>query len=201
MQIWTTNAYTGMVGAFNVQGAFWDRVRRRFSKTSGQLRRLAAGVSPWDVAEMQALVDTALPAPWVGAFASLTNTSRAVRVLDGLHGEQSVALNPGGADIITFAPLVEGPGGVRFGALGLSNMLNSGGAIAGFALERRTFAIELLGEGEFVASSSAAPQGVEVDGTPLKRGTSGWAWDAGRLSVEVVAGHRTSVKHSVRITF
>lgn len=191
-----------MVGAFNVQGAFWDRVRRRFSKTSGQLHRLSASVSPWDVAAMQAILDGgALPAPWVGAFASLANSSRAVRVLDGLHGEQTVALSPGGADIVTIAPLIEGPDGVRFGALGLQNMLNSGGAIAGYALERRTFAIELLGEGTFVASASAAPEGVEVDGTPLKRDVGGWSWAEGRLEVEVAAGHRVSVKHSVRVTF
>lgn len=30
MQIWNLNAATGVVGVFNLQGASWDRSRRRF---------------------------------------------------------------------------------------------------------------------------------------------------------------------------
>ena len=29
-QVWNMNAYCGVVGAFNLQGSSWDRVRRKF---------------------------------------------------------------------------------------------------------------------------------------------------------------------------
>ncbi|KAL4423584.1 hypothetical protein ABPG77_004624 [Micractinium sp. CCAP 211/92] len=49
LKIWNCNATTGVVGVFNLQGASWDRSRRRFHIHSATLPELSTVVRPTDV--------------------------------------------------------------------------------------------------------------------------------------------------------
>jgi Raffinose synthase or seed imbibition protein Sip1 len=95
VQVWTRNRYSGVVGAFHLQGAFWDRVSRRF-KTQQAPPTLSAAVSPWDVACMHEVIDE-LPGVWAGAFVVLRNSSGATQLLDD-SGEAEITLDAGDAD-------------------------------------------------------------------------------------------------------
>lgn len=149
---------------------------------------------------MKSVLDN-LPGPWAGAFASLSSRTHGITLLDSVHGEVAVTLSNSDGEIVTMVPLVEGANGVRFGPLGLENMLNSGGAVAGWKRESDGFALMVRGEGVFVASSSAPPRAVEVDGKRVKNGNQGWAFESGRLAIDVPPADGESVKHSIRLFF
>jgi raffinose synthase len=199
VQVWNRNQFNGIIGAFNIQGSFWDRKKRRFAKTGVQ-RELTTVVTPWDVACMQLVLDV-LPGPWAGAFASLSSHTRDVTLLDSIHGELRVTLDNSASELITIVPLVEGANGVRFGPLGLENMLNSGGAVTAWKRDRGGFTLGVRGEGLFVASSSAPPSAVQLDGQEVMNCKEGWLFESGRLVIDVSAGTSDSVNHSLQLFF
>ena len=186
-----------MVGAFHLQGSYWDRQSRRF-KTDKFPISLDVTVSPWDVACMHEVIAD-IPGTWAGAFAALRNGTGEVLLLDGKHGNVPFALQTAEADILTLTPLAEGPAGALFGPLGLALMLNCGGAVKAWRKEHDGFTVGLRGEGQFVAASNNMPEGVELDGHRLERGR-GWSFSEGRLQVNVpqVEG---PIEHELRVVY
>jgi hypothetical protein len=212
MQVWNENHWTGVVGAFHVQGSCWDRMRRRFVAQAGPINSLWAAVSPRDVATM-----AAVRARLHGAghdvtenYAVLQNDTGDVDVIDA-DGDVRLLIQAGEADVLTISPVlrlagVGAAGEVLVGVLGLSNMLNSGGSVVavtranglGGALE-----VMIRGEGTFVMSCTTAPVSVDVDGVHLDAEEEhGWKYNGKTVAIDVGPSHlQKGVKHVIHIAF
>jgi raffinose synthase len=203
MQVWTQNKYSGVVGVFHLQGSQWDRTRRRFAQSRSPLTQLSTAVSPWDVASMRGMLAD-LPGKWAGVFAALQNSNGTLHLVDGEHGTVDVTLEPSDADILTFVPLAVGPRGVRFAPMGLSGMLNAGGAVEGWTQQPDAFVVDIRGEGVVVASSSEAPAHVLLDGRTIGRQGKNWHFEEGKVLVDIPSPRNhdeVSVQHSLTYRF
>lgn len=60
MKVWNANALTGVVGAFNLQGASWDRTKRRFVMHSNAEKKLKTTVRVSDVEIYKKLLMTCM---------------------------------------------------------------------------------------------------------------------------------------------
>jgi hypothetical protein len=79
-------------------------------------------------------------------------------------------------------------------------MLNSGGAVLDWAVEKLGFAVRIRGEGRFVAHASAAPTIVDLDGRSLGRPGNEWTFEDGTVAVEVPETSG-SVEHTLVFRF
>lgn len=78
-QVWNRNAFGGVVGVFNIQGASWDRSRRRFHVHDSTSPWLSTGVSPndvWDLRTADSCKEVIEPVflwklPWLNGLAAL----------------------------------------------------------------------------------------------------------------------------------
>ncbi|KAG2451611.1 hypothetical protein HYH02_003392 [Chlamydomonas schloesseri] len=131
LKVWNTNPVTGVVGVFHLQGSSWDRVRRKFHVHDKAPRRLSTEVRPYDVdafrppSEGSAAAEAA-----VAASEPFAVYSRASGVLSLLHGNEGVkvSLPSAEADVLTVSRVIR-VAGSSFAPLGLSNMVNGGGAV------------------------------------------------------------------------
>lgn len=73
-QLWTYNRCTAVVGVFNIQGAAWDRSRRRFAVHKRHVPTLGADVR---VSDVELWRDAALDSRW----AVYCNASDAIHVV------------------------------------------------------------------------------------------------------------------------
>jgi raffinose synthase len=121
----------GVVGAFNLQGASWDRRLRRFCFHERRPSPVSAVVKAHDV---EALRERAHEEQHYAAFVQGAQAVRAP-----LKGDEPVALDlaAASAEVVWFAALHDvpvecaGETVVRFAALGLAHMYNGGGAVLG----------------------------------------------------------------------
>jgi raffinose synthase len=158
-QVWNINAVVGVVGVFNVQGASWDRRRRKFVIHDRNPPALSTTVAPHDVEPLRALAaaarrsgggqqqgaaaadaaaGTALAAPAAGGgleFASYRYSSRELKLLPAADASLPVTLPASGADTVWFSP-VQRLGGVGLAPLGLVELYNGGGAVTSLTLSR-----------------------------------------------------------------
>lgn len=158
------NSFVGVVATLNVQGAAWDRLRRKFCIHNSAPPVLVARVRPSDVPPLAAS-GACLFALYRGGDATLS--------LVGWQEELAVELSPGGSDVVAISPVLELEGsgaGVRFAPLGLAGMLNAGGAVLGCTLEPPIPATEPLedgwADGSQAVSSSGSSSG-DGNGSPV----------------------------------
>jgi hypothetical protein len=90
LQVWNMNRYGGMVGVFHLQGASWDRRRRRFHMHHKHPPKVKALVKPSDVEpfNLPLALDAAGPKP---QYAVYVNSSDHLCVL---HADASVQVRP-----------------------------------------------------------------------------------------------------------
>jgi len=208
LKIWNENACTGVVGAFNVQGARWDRATRRFEQAAAEEEEEEGGgavtallrpadVAPFGRREIAAEEGedgarggggSSPAAPPPAEYALYTHRAEGLRVL-GAEDAVEVRLAAREWEIVVVAP-VRAEGEVRWAPLGLLDMLNGGGAVLSSSLalssppgEAAATAV-VWAAGRIGAFARPAPLEVCVDGSPVR-----FEYDegSGLLTVNVAA--------------
>lgn len=196
LKVWNTNPVVGVVGVFNLQGASWDRIRRKFIVHLRNPPTLSTTVAPGDVevlrqqAEEASNGDGAAPLK----FACYQYNSKDLRLMD-LDESSPVTLQPSGSDMFWYSPVIARDG-VQLAPLGLVDMYNGGGAITSVTLssQRRTgsaaessglklvASVGVRGCGKLLLYSSERPSHVWVNMAPRDFSYEPFS---GRLEVEV----------------
>lgn len=216
VQVWTTNAFSGFIGVFNLQGSSWDRKQRQFRTHDAYPPPLTAQCRPTDIETLPEL-QAAVPAPASGRCATLTHGTSSLQ-LCGVWDPVAMTVLTASADLITVVPTSH-YGGVEFAPLGVASMLNIGGSVTHWTAGHRSsdsadlpssngtdgsscHNVTMRGEGVFVAYASEAPASIIVDGTV--RDSSTWSFNVstGRVEVEVFAAESVeSVIHQLCFVF
>ena len=134
LKAWNTNPVVGVVGVFNLQGASWDRIRRKFLVHTRNPPTLSTTVAPRDVDVLRQQAEEAAQdngAPL--AFACYQYSSKDLRLMPDLDASLPVTLAPSGSDMLWYSPVI-GRDGVQLAPLGLMDMYNGGGAITSVSL-------------------------------------------------------------------
>lgn len=135
LKVWNVNsAGGGVVGVFNCQGGGWDRQAHQFVAARGAPPRVTAAVAASDVPGLggggahPGAAGAARFGP--GDFALYCHTTKSLSVLPP-SDSVAVCLDAAGWEVVTMAPVKRpcGASGPAFAAIGLTNMLNSGGAV------------------------------------------------------------------------
>ena len=189
LKVWNLNRVTGVLGAFNVQGARWDRKRRRFVGRD-DVPSVVAELCPSDVEGLLERVRSRCDADDDADECDVSGggtASGAVSALSALylHGARRVELVPeDGAHALTLAdrqwevatvsPLTTAAGSAtQWAPFGLLEMLNGGGALVSSKLisafgRPPSAHVSLRATGLFGAYCQPEPRAVRVDGQPLE---------------------------------
>ncbi len=166
LKIWNRNGQAAVVGVFNA----------RFFPEGSAPKPLHGAVGPADV-----------PGFGAGDVACYAHQADLLVVLGGA-ARRPITLGERGFELFTMAPIEHG-----FAPIGLSDKLNSAGAIASVRwTDARRCEIALRDGGAFVGWSASAPAEVEVDGAVAAHMYDG---PSGRLSVALAEGAR----HVIRV--
>ena len=165
LKVWNLNAAGGVVGAFNVQGVAWSRAAHENQVLDAAPRAVAARVRAADAEGLQALAP-----PGAAGFAAWAHRAARLALLPSAEHSVDLTLAHREWEVVTLAP-VQRAGGVAWAALGLAEMLNSGGAVlasrllappaAGGAVRAQ---LATRGAGRFVGYCQPAPTRVLLDG-------------------------------------
>ncbi|XP_050228226.1 probable galactinol--sucrose galactosyltransferase 2 [Mercurialis annua] len=159
MKIWNLNKCTGVVGVFNCQGAgSWPCTQQK--QVSAEMT-VSGQVSPADVEYFEEVSGT--KNLWTGDCAVYSFNQGSMR---RLNKDESfdVRLKTLECDVYTISPIKVYDEKIEFGAIGLVNMYNSGGAVESVACEcegsggTTIISIKGRGEGSFGAYSSRKPK-------------------------------------------
>jgi raffinose synthase len=140
LKIWNRNGAGGVVGVFNA----------RLAGTRGEGAAIRGVVGPRDI-------------PGFGAkeYACYAHRGRSLEVVPS-EARMAVTLGERGFEIFTMVPVER-----QFAPIGLTDKLNSGGALAGFTWANdRECDLTIRDGGNFLAYSRVAPARVDVDGEP-----------------------------------
>lgn len=172
LKIWNSNAVNGVVGVFNVQGSTYSRQHRSFYTHDAYPAVLRAVVRPDDVAN---LAWNEIPGA-NGACLLYSDQSQRKKIVqaDDFDDGLEVAVVPnggaGGCDVVTISPVME-VDGIAFAAIGLTDMLNAGGAVMDVQMAAHGPAgslvvatLDVRGVGQFLAYASKKPVTVDING-------------------------------------
>lgn len=200
LKIWNVNECTGVVGAFHLQGASWCRTRRRFV-SSDFAKELTTTVRVTDI-EVSPFREATSPQSAYVAYVNATGRLHRLRGDDGVE----VSLKPAHAAVVTFGKVYETMG-IEFAAIGLSNMLNGGGAVSSVKCRQGEVAgmieVGLKGGGQFLAYSSARPESCSLDGAEVE-----FRWNEEDMALELdvpfqtdASGNPGAAVHEVAIEY
>ena len=194
LKVWSRNPAGGVVGAFNVQGVAWSRATHENVVLDAAPPAVAARVCAADVSPGGPTVDALDGAAATAAVASGEGHAA------WLHRASRLALLPQPSDtveltlahreweIVTLAPL-QRRRAVAWAAIGLADMLNSGGAVRASELTGVTGGVRARlvtrGAGRFVAYCWPAPTRVLIDGGDGEPLPFVWADENGQLTLEL----------------
>jgi raffinose synthase len=173
LKIWNQNLYSGVVGAFNVQGVAWNYDTHENEVLNASPPTVTARVAPNDIESMRGIR---------GPFVAYRHQSASLEVLPTGDSTTSAELNHRGWEIFTIAPLQtlskdnSEHQTIAWSPIGLGNMLNSGGAIVyseslretvdpSTETETTTARVTVRGPGRFVAYAQPAPSRVSLGGS------------------------------------
>lgn len=128
LKIWNRNAATGVVGVFNVQGSFWDAQLHQFVRHPRRCVPVTARICPVDIPGFCTPGPSGKYPP--GDYALYCHARRSLTVAPSRTVLQ-LELQPGDWEVVTVVPVKRpsGRAGPAFAAIGLGDMLNSGGAV------------------------------------------------------------------------
>lgn len=169
--MWNEGKCTGAVAAFNVQGATWSRVQRKFVKLVHSPPQVLATVSPADV-------DTYRKHPAAARFVTHVDSTGEIKVLSRDEGLPLV-LDPSESEMVTIAPL-RLVGDVEMAAIGLKELLNTGFAVRAVREVAGGLDIQVKGSGTLLVFASSRPKSVVVNGGQV---SAPYQPDVGLLSV------------------
>jgi raffinose synthase len=141
LKIFSRNATTGVVGAFNA----------RYHEDQAERRAVSGDIAPSDVAGLGG-----------DEFAIYAHHAQTMSL--AMRGKRlPIRLAELTAEVFTIAPIA---GGVA--AIGLADKLNSGGAIDSTGWNGKDYVVALRDGGEFVAYTRRKPRAALVDGSPAR---------------------------------
>ncbi|PWZ53372.1 putative galactinol--sucrose galactosyltransferase 1 [Zea mays] len=160
LKIWNLNEHSGVVGAFNCQGAGWCRVAKKNLIHDHQPRTVSDVISAQDVEHLARVVDHG----WNGDVVVYSHVGGEVVYLPK-NTLLPVTLRSREYEVFTVVPLKHLPNGVSFAEISLLGMFNSSGAVRElrFSGEDADFELTVRGSGTVGAYSSTKPRCVAVD--------------------------------------
>ncbi|KAK4264374.1 hypothetical protein QN277_025562 [Acacia crassicarpa] len=165
LKIWNLNKCTGVLGLFNCQGGGWCPTTRRNQSASEYSKRVTCLASPKDIEWSNGKWPVAANPKGGDVFAVYLLKEDKLKVLK-YSEEFQVSLDPFSFELVTVSPVMVLPQTlVQFAAIGLVNMLNSGGAIQFVEIEEQSSVkIRLRGCGEMRVFASEKPVGCKING-------------------------------------
>lgn len=169
LKIWNANDCTGVVGAFNCQGAGWCKVEKMNLIHDDNPSEITGTIQPKDIPYLSRIAGNG----WNGDSVIYSHRAGALKYLH--HGEMiDITLKSKEYEIFTVVPvkekLISGGGGISFCAIGLVDMFNSGGAVKEIDSEEElevgdgvVFTVKLRGSGRFGAYASVEPKRIQLD--------------------------------------
>lgn len=160
LKIWNLNEHSGVVGAFNCQGAGWCRVAKKNLIHDQQPGTVSGVIRAQDVEHLARVADHG----WNGDVVVYSHVGGEVVCLPK-NALLPVTLRSREYEVFTVVPLKHLPNGASFAAIGLLGMFNSGGAVRElrFGGEDADVELRVRGSGTVGAYSSTKPTCVAVD--------------------------------------
>lgn len=160
LKIWNLNEHSGVVGAFNCQGAGWCRVAKKNLIHDQQPGTVSGVIRAQDVEHLARVADHG----WNGDVVVYLHVGGEVVYLPK-NALLPVTLRSREYEVFTVVPLKHLPNGASFAAIGLLGMFNSGGAVRElrFGGEDADVELRVRGSGTVGAYSSTKPTCVAVD--------------------------------------
>jgi raffinose synthase len=198
LKVWNTNKHSGLVGVFHLQGAAWSRRKRQFLIHDATPPPLSTSVR---VADVEPLLAAGSPADkWV-AYDDATQRME----LLGREDTLPVWVEAGRSTIVTMAA-VQRSGRVNVAAVGLTNMMNAGGAIKDFQLSGdssrngdssdASASVQVKGHGSLLLYADAAPKCITVDGGGVQH-----SYDAASGNLTITLPDSSKLDHDVHVQF
>ncbi|KAL3642290.1 hypothetical protein CASFOL_013105 [Castilleja foliolosa] len=158
LKIWNLNKLTGVIGAFNCQGAgSWPMKQAPELNQTASRASITGRVNPLDVEFLEEIAGES----WSGDCAVYAFNTGSLSVVPK-NKTVEVSLGVLECEIFTISPIKLFNENVHFAPLGLINMYNSGGAVEDCTFEG-VIRIKARGSGLFGAYSSEKPSCCKVD--------------------------------------
>ncbi|XP_057519416.1 stachyose synthase [Amaranthus tricolor] len=166
LKIWNFNKYGAVLGAFNCQGAGWDRQERRIKGYKECYKTMEGLVHVNDIEWDQTLQGIEMGC--AEEYAVYINQKDSLLLVTPKSDPIQVKLNPSSFELFTFVPIKKLGRFVRFASIGLTNMFNSGGTIRELEFEDLSAKMKVKGVGSFLAYSNEAPKKCIVNGEEVQ---------------------------------
>lgn len=160
LKIWNLNEHSGVIGAFNCQGAGWCQVGKKNLIHDEQPGTVTGVIRAQDVGYLGKVADHS----WNGDVIVYSHVGGEVVYLPKM-ASLPVTLRAREYEVFTVVPLKQLPNGASFAPIGLIGMFNSGGAVRELRFSEDSDVVELKmqGSGTVGAYSSTKPKSVAVD--------------------------------------
>ncbi|KAF8654475.1 hypothetical protein HU200_061665 [Digitaria exilis] len=159
LKIWNLNEHSGVIGAFNCQGAGWCRVGKKNLVHDEQPGTVTGVIRAQDVGYLAKVADQS----WNGDVIVYSHIGGEVVYLPK-NASMPMTLRSREYEVFTVVPVKLLPNGAPFAPVGLIGMFNSGGAVREVRYgENADIELKVRGSGTVGAYSSMKPKGVAVD--------------------------------------
>nr|CAB3483359.1 unnamed protein product [Digitaria exilis] len=159
LKIWNLNEHSGVIGAFNCQGAGWCRVGKKNLVHDEQPGTVTGVIRAQDVDYLAKVADQT----WNGDVIVYSHIGGEVVYLPK-NASMPVTLRSCEYEVFTVVPVKLLPNGASFAPIGLIGMFNSGGAVREVRYgENADIELKVRGCGTVGAYSSMKPKSVAVD--------------------------------------
>ncbi|CAL5013218.1 unnamed protein product [Urochloa decumbens] len=163
LKIWNLNEHSGVIGAFNCQGAGWCQVGKKNLVHDEQPGTVTGVIRAQDVGYLAKVADQS----WNGDVIVYSHIGGEVVYLPK-NASLPVTLRSREYEVFTVVPVKHLPNGASFAPIGLIGMFNSGGAVRELRFgEDDGVEIKVQGSGTVGAYSSRKPRSVAVDSKVL----------------------------------
>lgn len=167
LKIWNVNLLTGVLGVFNCQGGGWNPETRRNESASKFSHAVSGFASVGDVEWGSGSQNGEEILVGVKLFAVYWFREGKMKLMEGGDSVE-LFLKPFEFELLTVSPVKSFSSSecreVGFAAIGLVNMLNSGGAIRNMVMSGGVVHVGVKGTGELKAFSSTKPICCKIDG-------------------------------------
>ncbi|CAL5001462.1 unnamed protein product [Urochloa decumbens] len=159
LKIWNLNEHSGVIGAFNCQGAGWCQVGKKNLVHDEQPGTVTGVIRAQDVGYLAKVADQS----WNGDVIVYSHIGGEAVYLPK-NASLPVTLRSREYEVFTVVPVKHLPNGTSFAPIGLIGMFNSGGAVRELRFGEDTrVEIKVRGSGTVGAYSSTKPKSVTVD--------------------------------------
>lgn len=191
LKIWNLNSCTGVVGAFNCQGAGWCRVDRKYSIHDTNPGAVTGSMCAMDVDALKTLTFE----DWEGETAIYSHKEEELRRVSETESI-SLSLKSLDFEIYTVSPIKKMTPSLEFAPIGLVHMFNSGGAILSVDYSPKGAKMKVRGCGDFGAYSSEKPSHCWVDSREVD-----FTYDSVKWKLVICLEHRAGHVWNVAVEF